>query len=78
MCHQRHVPPASAIQPPGAAEEKQTMCLLTQGGERGNLAPLNTKAKWQVIFRDVCILRDELFQKCLHLVGEEILRVRTS
>lgn len=54
------------------------MCLLIQGVERGTLAPLNTKAKCQVTFRDVCILRDELSQKHMHLAGEEIFKVRTS
>lgn len=42
----------------------------------GSLAPLNTKAECQVIFGDAHILKDELSQKCLHLVGEEILKVR--
>lgn len=54
------------------------MSLLTEQMERGTLALLNTKAKCQVSFRDVCILRDELSQKHLHLVGEEILKGRTS
>lgn len=52
------------------------MYLLTWDGDRGSLAPLNTKAKYQVTFGDVHILRNELSQKWLHLVREEILKVR--
>lgn len=52
------------------------MDLLTQDGDRGSLAPLNTNAKCQVTFGDAHILRDELCSEWLHLVGEEILKVR--